>query len=174
MAKEGAEWQEQYNQQHRASGACRNPITDPLRWYEYTWAKQDKYKAPKWADDLWSASPMDHKQLAACMVCLWGLVTAYQQTCQSIYICLPAPHVLEAYNHKVNHNMHKELTMQECTVIQYAHTLQYTSYCNDEKYKSRLAPVVTHFWVEVIEPFGSWALHNLDHSHLLGDIMHPN
>ena len=72
---------------------------------------------------------MDHQQLAMCMVCLWGLVMAYWQTHQNIYICLPTPHVLEAYNHKVNHDTHKELTMQECTVVQYAHTLQYVSYC---------------------------------------------
>ena len=30
LAKKGAEWQEKYNQQWRASGACPNPITDPL------------------------------------------------------------------------------------------------------------------------------------------------
>ena len=30
------------------------------------------------------------------------------------------------------------------------------------------------FWAEVVEPFGSGALCNLDLSHLLGDAMHPN
>ena len=124
--------------------------------------------------NLWSASPMDHKQLAVHMVCLWGLVKAYWWTHQNIYICPPALHVLEAYNHKVNHNTHKELTMQEHTVTQYARTLQYASYCSDERYESRLAPAVKHFWAEVVEPFRSWALHNLDPSHLLGDVMHPN
>ena len=114
---------------------------------------------------------MDHKQLATHMVCLWGLITAYWQTHQNVYICPPAPHVLEAYNHKVNHDMHRELTMQECAVVQYTHALQYVSYCNDERYESRLAPVVKHFWAEVIKPFGNWALHNLDPSHLLGDVM---
>ena len=69
LAKEGAEWQEEYNKKWRASGACPDPITDPLRWCEYTLAKQDKYKTPKWAGDLWSTSPMDHQQLAMCMVC---------------------------------------------------------------------------------------------------------
>ena len=132
------------------------------------------YKAPEWASDLWSASPMDHKQLAAHMVCLWGLIMAYQWTHQNIYICPPALHVLEVYNHKVNHDMHKELTMQECAVIQYAHALQYVSYCNDERYESRLAPAVKHFWVEVVKSFRSWAFCNLDPSHLLGDAMHPN
>ena len=117
---------------------------------------------------------MDHKQLAAHMVCSWGLVMAYWWTCQSVYICLPTPHVLEVYNHKVNHDTHKELTMQECTVIQYTRALQYISYCNDERYKSSLASAVKHFWVEVVEPFRSWALHNLDPSHLLGDVMHLN
>ena len=131
-------------------------------------------KPPKWASNLWSASPMDHKQLAAHMVCSWGLVMAYRQTHQNVYVCLPTPHVLEAYNHKINHDMHKELTMQEHTVIQYTHALQYVSYCNDERYESRLAPVVKQFWAEVVEPFGSWALHNLDPSHLLVDMMHPN
>ena len=63
---------------------------------------------------------MDHQQLATHMVCLWGLVRAYQQTHQNVYICLPTPHVLEAYNHKVNHDTHKELNMQEYTVVQYA------------------------------------------------------
>ena len=86
------------------------------------WAKQDKYKAPKWAGDLWSASPMDHQQLAMHMVCSWGLVRAYQQICQNVYICPPALHVLEVYNHKVNHDMHKELNTQEHAVLQYART----------------------------------------------------
>ena len=40
---------------------------------------------------------------------------------QNVYICLPASHVLEAYNHKVNHDSHKELSVQECAVLQYAH-----------------------------------------------------
>ena len=93
LAKEGAEWQEEYNRKQRASRACPDPITDPLGWCEYMWAKQDKYKAPKWAGDLWSASPMDHQQLTACMVCSWGLVRAYQQTHQNVYICPPTPHV---------------------------------------------------------------------------------
>ena len=61
--------------------------------------------------------------------------------------------------------------MQEHAVVQYTCALQYISYCNDERYNSRLAPVVKHFWAEVIEPFRSWALHNLDLSHLLGDAM---
>ena len=56
---------------------------------------------------------MDHKQLVAHMVCSWDLVGAYQWTCQSIYVCPPAPHILEAYSHKVNHDTHKELPMQE-------------------------------------------------------------
>ena len=85
---------------------------------------------------------MDHQQLTTRMVCLWGLVRAYQQTHQNVYICLPAPHVLEAYNHKVNHDIHKELNMQECAVLQYAHTLQYIIYCNDVRYKDRWALAV--------------------------------
>ena len=64
--------------------------------------------------------------------------------------------------------------MQECTVVQYAWALQYTSFCNDERYKDRLAPTVHHFWDEVVNPFRSRALHNLDHSHLLGNCMCPN
>ena len=117
---------------------------------------------------------MDHQQLAAYMVCSWGLVKAYQWTRQNVYICLPAPHILEAFNHKVNHDTHKDLNWQECAVLQYACTLQYVSYCNDEWYKDRWAPVVEDFWVEVVEPFGSQALHNLDPSHLLGTVMCPN
>ena len=81
--------------------------------------------------------------------------------------------MFKAYNHKVNHDMHKELTTQECAVVQYACTLQYVSYCNDKRYESRLAPAVKQFWAEV-EPFGGWALCNLDPSHLLGDAIHPN
>ena len=117
---------------------------------------------------------MDHQQLAMRMVCSWGLVKAYQQTQQSIYICLPAPHVIEAYNHKVNHDTHKELNLQECVVLQYAHTLQYVSFCNDARYKDHWAPAVKDFWVEVVEPFRSKVLCNLDPSHLLGDAMHLN
>ena len=117
---------------------------------------------------------MDHQQLAVRMVCLWGLVKAYQQTQQNIYVCLLAPHIMEAYNHKVNHDTHKELSLQECAVLQYAHTLQYVSFCNDAKYKDHWAPAVKDFWAEVVEPFGSRALHDLDPSHLLGDAMHPN
>ena len=81
---------------------------------------------------------------------------------------------MEAYNHKVNHDSHKELGPQECTVLQYAHALQYMSFCNDERYKDHLAPAVKAFWSEVVEPFGSRALHNLDLSHVLGSTMCPN
>ena len=84
LAKEGAERQVEYNQQHTASGACPDHVTDPLGWCKYMWAKQDRYKAPKWASNLCSASPMDHKQLATCVVCLWGMFIAYQQTCQNV------------------------------------------------------------------------------------------
>ena len=117
---------------------------------------------------------MDHPQLAAKMVCSWGLVKAYQWTWQNVYVCPPAPHVIEAYNHKVNHDTHKELNLQECVVLQYAHTLQYMSFCNDARYKDHWAPAVKAFWVEVVEPFGSRALHDLDPSHLLGNAMCPN
>ena len=102
---------------------------------------------------------MDHQQLATCMVCSWGFVKAYQWTRQNVYICLPAPHVLEAYNEQ----FYKELNLQECAVLQYAHTLQYVSYCTDMRYKDRWAPIVKNFWAEVVEPFRSWALCNLDH-----------
>ena len=131
-------------------------------------------KSPAWAGDLWSASPMDHQQLAMRMVCSWGLVKAYWQTWQSVYICPPTPHILETYNHKVNHDTHEELNLQECMVLQYAHTLQYVSYCNDARYRDCWAPAVKDFWAEVVEPFGSRALHNLDPSHLLGTTMCPN
>ena len=117
---------------------------------------------------------MNHQQLAARMVCLWKLVKAYQWTKQSTYICPPAPHVIEAFNHKVNHDSHKELGTQERAVLQYAHALQYVSYCNDEKYKDHVAPVVKAFWDEVAKPFGSRALWNLDLSHVVGRAMHPN
>ena len=73
---------------------------------------------------------MDHKQLVAQMVCSWGLVQAYQWTFQSSYICPPAPHMLKVYNHKVNHNTQKELSMQQHAVVHYAQVLQYTSFCN--------------------------------------------
>ena len=114
---------------------------------------------------------MDHQQLAMRMVCLWGLVRAYQWTRQNTYICPLAPHVLEAYNHKVNHDSHKELGPQEHAVLQYVHALQYVSFCNDERYKDCLAPVVKAFWSEVVEPFGSRALCNLELSHVLGSAM---
>ena len=117
---------------------------------------------------------MNHQQLAAHMVWSWGLVKAYQQTCQNVYICLAAPHVLEAYNHKVNYDTHKELNTQERAVLQYAHALQYVSYCNDTRYKDKWALAVNHFWAEVVEPFRSQTLCNLDPSHLLGPVMCPN
>ena len=117
---------------------------------------------------------MDHQQLAARMVCSWGLVKAYQQTRQSTYVCPPAPHVIEAFNHKVNHNSHKELGTQERVVLQYARMLQYVSYCNDERYRDHIAPAVKAFWDEVAQPFGSRALHNLDLLHIVGKVMHPN
>ena len=103
--------------------SCPNPITDPLGWCEYEWSRKGKYESPTWAGDLWSASSMDHQQLAMRMVCLWGLIKACQQIQQSVYICSPTPHVLEAYNHKVNHDTHKELNLQEHTVLQYTHAL---------------------------------------------------
>ena len=114
---------------------------------------------------------MDHQQLAMRMVCSWHLVKVYQWTRQSTYVCPPAPHVIEAFNHKVNHDSHKELGTQEHVVLQYTCALQYVSYCNDERYKDCLAPVVKAFWSEVAEPFGSRALHNLDLSHILGKAM---
>ena len=117
---------------------------------------------------------MHHQQLAAKMVCSWKLVKAYQRTRQSTYICPPAPHVIEAFNHKVNHDTHKELGAQECAVLQYACALQYVSYCNDERYKDQVAPAVKAFWDEVAKPFGSRALRNLDLSHVVGRAMHPN
>ena len=117
---------------------------------------------------------MDHQQLAMRMVCSWGLVKAYQQTRQSTYVCPPAPHMIEAFNHKVNHDSHKKLGTQECMVLQYARVLQYVSYCNDERYKDHLAPVVKAFWSKVAEPFGSRALCNLDLSHIVGKVMCPN
>ena len=91
LVKEGAWQQEEYNHEWRASGACPDPITNPLGWCEYEWSKKDKYESPTWAGDLWSAIPMDHQQLATRMVCLWGLVKAYQWTQQNVYICLLAP-----------------------------------------------------------------------------------
>ena len=51
--------------------------------------------------------------------------------------------------------------------------LQYVSFCNDERYKDHLAPVVKAFWSEVVVPFGSRALCNLDLSHVLDSAMHP-
>ena len=117
---------------------------------------------------------MDHQQLAEKMVCSWGLVKAYQWTRQSTYICPPAPHVIKAFNHKVNHDSHKELGTQECAVLQYARALQYVSYCNDERYRDHIAPAVKAFWDEVAQPFGSRALHNLDLSHVVGKAMRPN
>ena len=108
---------------------------------------------------------MDHQQLTVRMVCSWGLVKAYQQTRQNTYVCPPAPHIMEAYNHKVNHDSHKELGPQEHAVLQYVHALQYMSFCNDERYKDHLAPAVKAFWSEAVEPFSSRALHNLDLTH---------
>ena len=78
---------------------------------------------------------------------------------------------MEAYNHKVNHDTHKKLGPQEHVVLQYACALQYVSFCNDARYEDHLAPVVKDFWAEVVEPFGSRALHDLDPSHLLGNAM---
>ena len=117
---------------------------------------------------------MHHQQLAARMVCSWKLVRAYQWTRQNTYVCPPAPHVIEAFNHKVNHDSHKELGTQERAVLQYACTLQYVSYCNDERYKDHLVPAVKAFWDEVTQPFGSRALRNLDLSHVVGKSIHPN
>ena len=95
---------------------------------------------------------------------------------QTKHLCLPTKHpdVIEAFNHKVNHDSHKELGTQECVVLQYACVLQYVSYCNDERYRDHIAPAVKAFWDEVAQPFGSRALHNLDLSHIVGKAMHPN
>ena len=117
---------------------------------------------------------MHHQQLAARMVCSWGLIKAYQWTRQSTYICPPALHVIETFNHKVNHDSHKELGTQERAVLQYTRALQYVLYCNDERYKDHLAPAAKAFWDEVAQPFGSRALQNLDLSHIVGRAMHPN
>ena len=34
--------------------------------------------------------------------------------------------------------------------------------------------MVKHFWAKVVKPFRSQTLHNLDPSHPLGTVMHPN
>ena len=60
LEKEGARQQDKYNRERRASGACPDPITDPLGWCEYEWSRRGTYESPTWAGDLWSASPMDH------------------------------------------------------------------------------------------------------------------
>ena len=57
--------------------------------------------------------------------------------------------------------------------LQYARTLQYVSYCNDERYRDHIALVVKAFWDEVAQPFGSRALQNLDLSHVVGKAMCP-
>ena len=168
LEREGARQQEEYNWECRASGACPDPITDPLGWCKYQWSRKGTHKSPAWAGDLWSASPMHHQQLATRMVCSWGLVKAYQWTRQSTYVCPLAPHVIEAFNHKVNHDSHKELGTQERAVLQYARALQYVSYCNNERYKDHVAPAVKAFWDQVTQPFGSRALQNLDLSHVVG------
>ena len=51
LVKEGARWQEEYNYEWRASGACPDPITDPLGWCEYEWSKE-KNESPVWAGHL--------------------------------------------------------------------------------------------------------------------------
>ena len=63
LAKEGAEWQEKYNQQQRASGACPNPITDPLGWCKYMWAKQVQVQGPQMGQGSVEYQP--HGPLAA-------------------------------------------------------------------------------------------------------------
>ena len=40
MEREGARRQEEYNRDRRASGACPDPITDPLGWCEHEWSKE--------------------------------------------------------------------------------------------------------------------------------------
>ena len=96
----------------------------PTPWHGVSMNGPGKgHTSPAWAGDLWSTSPMDHQQLAARMVCSWDLVKAYQWTRQNTYICPPAPHEIEAFNHKVKHDSHKELGTQERAVLQYAHAL---------------------------------------------------
>ena len=43
LEKEGARQQEEYNHEHRASGACPDPITDPLGWCKYEWSSKGTY-----------------------------------------------------------------------------------------------------------------------------------
>ena len=46
LEKEGARWQDKYNHECRASGACLDPITDPLGWCEYEWSRKGTYESP--------------------------------------------------------------------------------------------------------------------------------
>ena len=46
MEREGARRQEEYNREHRASGACPDPITDPLGWCEHEWSREGRTKVP--------------------------------------------------------------------------------------------------------------------------------
>ena len=116
--------------------------------------RETRNKSPTWAGGLWSTSPVDHKQLAVRMVCSWGLVKAYQWTRQNTYVCPLAPHIMEAYNHKVNHDSHKELGPQEhaqsCSMP--AHCSTYPSAMTRDT-RICLAPAVKAFWNEVVEPF---------------------
>ena len=96
---------------------------------------------------------MDHQQLATKMVCSWGLVKAYQQTRQSTYICPPvAPCDRGPSTIRLIMTATRSEGTQECVVLQYAHALQYVSYCNDERYRDHVAPAVKAFWGEVAQP----------------------
>ena len=57
MEREGAWQHEEYNQECQASGACPDPITDPLGWCKYEWSRKGTHESPAWAGDLWSGQP---------------------------------------------------------------------------------------------------------------------
>ena len=44
LEKEGARQQDEYNHECRASGACPDPITDPLGWCECEWSRKGTYE----------------------------------------------------------------------------------------------------------------------------------
>ena len=72
--------------------ACPDPITNPLGWCEYEWSKKGDIRESRMGWGTYGApAPWTIQQLAARMVCSWGLVKAYQWTRQSTYVCPQHP-----------------------------------------------------------------------------------
>ena len=140
LAKEGAQQQEEYNHEQRPPELVLIPSLIPWDGVNMSGPERTSTRVPHglgtygvpapWAISNWPWGWSAHG----------ALLRLTSRPSKVFTFAHLHPHILEAYNHKVSHDTHKELNLQECAVLQYARALQYVSYCNDASYRDTWAP----------------------------------